>query len=49
MEQKLTPQQALDAIAKVIMKRVQGTGEEHSALNMALNVLHELVKKEENK
>jgi hypothetical protein len=49
MEQKITPQQALEILAQAIMKRVQGTGEEHAALNQALNALHALVNKKDEK
>jgi hypothetical protein len=49
MENKPTPQQALDFIANVIMERVQGTGKEHAQINIALNILHELVKEKEQK
>lgn len=45
----MTVDEALKMIATVIMTRVQGTGQEHTAINQALNVIHEALKPKEEK
>lgn len=46
MGETMTPKQALDILVTAIMKRTQGSGDEHAAYNMALNTLLALIPKE---